>query len=405
MKKAKQKPISNAMRRLLAASEPAETQAALRQLRRVVLDAPPENRDALYDIAEQKVRNYAIAQAMKLDPEDRIQAIHQELTLLKPQLVAFSLASGNTDACVANLFASMTPFSYQLSKAETPEAVHQLIQNALAQASVETGPTHRKLKYLFVLRAMENAILDWYWQVVGERGDVYLSSLFLSLTIPHHNSLALPFLRYDAKENAFSSVAPTSLADVDAPGELKRALTHYRTVLQKTTKEEVRDCGRELKKAVLLRLVDWLDDEGLTQHRDIGLCADQLQKLLNGELNTNGRWQYEAQEPFSQVLDAINSSLYLGVELDDDALDASCADQAELLTRCFYSNQMLVNVTEFTLVCRILQAVKLLKVELPPALDLLVRTYWVMCLSGDCMLSDDASFQWIVGEDAASLAA
>ena len=252
---------------------------------------------------------------------------------------------------------------------------------------------------------MENAILDWYWQVVGERGDVYLSSLFLSLTIPHYNSLALPFLRYDAKENAFFSVAPTSLADVDAPSELKRALTHYRTVLQNATKEEVRDCGQELKKAVLLRLVDWLDDEGLTQHRDIDLCADQLQKLLNGELNTNGRWQYEAPEPFSQVLGAINSALYLGVELDDDALDASCADQAELLTRCFYSNQMLVSVTEFTLVCRILQAVKLLKVELPPALDLLVRTYWVMCLSGDCMLSDDASFQWIVGEDAPSLAA
>ena len=57
MKKAKQKPISNAMRRLLAATEPAETQAALRQLRRVALDAPPENRDALRNIAEQKVRN------------------------------------------------------------------------------------------------------------------------------------------------------------------------------------------------------------------------------------------------------------------------------------------------------------------------------------------------------------
>lgn len=405
MKKAKQKPVSNTMRRLLAATEPAEIQTALRQLRRVAMDAPPENRDALRSISEQEVRNYAIIQAMKLGPEDRIQAIHQELALLKSQLATFSLASRDITTYVADIFASISSFSHQLSKTETPEAVHQLVQNVLAQVSVESSPTHRKLKYLFVLRAMENAILDWYWQIVGECGDVYLSSLFLSLTIPHYNSLALPFLRYDAKENAFFSVAPTSLVAVDAPGELKRALTHYRATLQSATKEEVQDCGRELKKAVLLRLVDWLDDEGLTQHRDIGLCVDQLQKLLNGELNTGGRWQYEAQEPFSQVLDAVNSALYLGVELDDDALDANCADQAELLTRCLYSNQMLVSVTEFTLVCRMLQAVKLLKEELPPALELLVRAYLVMCLSGDCMLSDEASFRWIVGEDAASLAA
>ena len=94
MKKAKQKPITKAMHRLLSAMELPETQAALRQLRRVVLDVPAEKRDTLHAIAEQKVRNYAIAQAMKLKPDNRIQAIHQEVALLRPQLVVTPTAPG-----------------------------------------------------------------------------------------------------------------------------------------------------------------------------------------------------------------------------------------------------------------------------------------------------------------------
>ena len=395
MKKAKQKPITKAMHRLLSAMEPTETQAALRQLRRVVLDVPAEKRDTLHAIAEQKVRNYAIAQAMKLKPDNRIQAIHQEVALLRPQLVVTPTAPGGV-ASVGEIVAMLSPFSVQLGKAKTPEEVHRMVQNVLAQVSVNPSPIGRKLGYSFILRDMEDAILDWYWQIAAERGELYLSSLYLSLKAPKHSSLALPFLCHDVKENVFFSVAPASLSSMDVPGELKMALAYYRTALQSATKEEARDCGKELKQGVLLRLVDWLDDEGLTQHRDVGLCADQLQKLLNGDLDTGDRWQFEAPEPSSQVLDAINSALYLGVELDDDALDATCVDQAELLTRCLYANQMLAGATEFTLVCRILQAVKLLKVELPPPLELLMRTYLVMQLSEDCTLSDEGAFAWVV---------
>ena len=404
MKKAKGKNVTKAMHRLLAATEPPETQAALRQLRQAAINAPPKKRAQFQKIAEREARNYAIAQAMKLEPNDQIRAIYQELVLLKPQLATPVGDSKGVEPMVG-IPATLSLFPNHLSEAKNPEAVHQLIQNTLSQVSVNPSPFRRMQEYSFILREMEDAILDWFWQIVGERRELYLSSLYLSLQATNHSSLALAFLCHCADENIFFSVAPASLADMDDPDMLKRALTYYRTALQSATKKEAQDCGRELKKAILLRLIDWLDDEGLTQHRNIGLCTDQLQKLLNGDLDTGDRWEHKVQEPFSKVLDAVNSALSLGVELDDDTLDANWADHAELLTRCLYSNRVLVDFTEFALVCRILQAVELLKEELPPALDILVRTYLVVCLSGDCMLSDDASFHWIIGEDTASLAA
>ena len=71
--------------------------------------------------------------------------------------------------------------------------------------------------------------------------------------------------------------------------------------------------------------------------------------------------------------------------------------QAEALTLCPSVNGPLTALTEFALVCRLLQALKLLKVELPTSLEILVRAYLMMFLSDDCTLSDEGAFAWVVG--------
>ena len=393
MKKAKGKSVTKAMHRLLVATEPPETQAALRQLRQAAINAPPKKRAEFQKIAEHEVRNYAIAQAMRLEPDDRVRAIYQELILLKPQLVTPAGDSKGVMPMVG-IPATLSSFPNHLSEAKTPEAVHQLIQNALSQVSVNPSPFHRTQGYSFILREMEDAILNWFWQIVGERRELYLSSLYLSLQATNHSSLALAFLCYNAEENIFFSVAPASLADVDDLDMLKGALTHYRTALQSATKKEAQDCGRELKKAILLRLIDWLDDEGLPQDKGIKSCANALQKTLDDDFTVKlNRDAPPSQEPFKRAVNAISTTFSLGTEMDDDAFDADSCDQAEIITMCPYFNGPLVNLTVFALAVRLLQSLADLGVPLSADMECLMRAYLVLSLS-DPLFSSDAAFAW-----------
>ena len=399
MKKRKRKPINKTMRRLMTATSPAERQAALRQLRKTTLEEAPEQRGGLYRAAMQELRDYAVEQAMKVNLDPQTEAMYQELKLLKSQVNSIPLLPVGADA-VHRMLDRLTHLCERLEEAEDEEKVHRLIQGTLTHLSANPSSVARAAGYHLVVSMLEKEILYKYQKTVEgsmESGCQYIPSLLSTLEKTQPHTLALAFLGYNAKSNTFFTVAPSALADMNDPERLRQALALYRTVLQNAKGEEARACGEMLRRGILIQFINWMDEDGPTHHRDIDICLSQLEKVMQ-PLDSDTWRDGGGQEPFHQVTAAINSACYLALEtVDDDALDANCVDQAEALTLCPSVNGPLTALTEFALVCRLLQALKLLKVELPTSLEILVRAYLIMFLSDDCTLSDEGAFAWVVG--------
>lgn len=241
MKTHKHKPIEKAIHQLAAATSSAETHAALRQLHKLTADAPSEQRSQFTSIATRAVRDIAIQKLAAQNTSPRVQALHQELLLLKAQTNSAPSIRGIVSAC--NRVGNLKPLSEQIHNAETPEDIHTLIQNTLAPLSLETDSAIRQLKYTAVLFALESELLTIYLKGVNVMEDRYLPSLLTALESPECPTLALAFLDFDSSAGVFYTASPSALVTVKNIDKLKQAITLYRSALRDATNCDIHDCA------------------------------------------------------------------------------------------------------------------------------------------------------------------
>lgn len=400
MKTHKKKNIEKTICQLAAATSSAETHAALRQLHKLVADASSEQRGQFTSIATRAVRDLAIQKLAAQNTSPRVQALHQELLLLKAQTNSAPSILGIVSDC--NRSGNMKPLSEQLRNAETPEDIHTLIQNTLAPLSLEADSTIRQLKYTTVLFALESELLTIYLKGVNVMEDRYLPSLLTALESPECPTLALAFLDFDSSSGAFYTTSPSALVKVQNIDKLKQAITLYRSTLRDATNRDIHDCATMLKQQILTRLLDAVQYRTNRFPEEFEGIADALENLLTGRLSTGDDWKKSrTPETLTQTHNAISSICGI-LDTGNDAFKADFSDLAETLTHCAFLNAPLMDFTQFILTCKLLRCADKLKISLSPVTDTLLRVYFALSLAGDNALDDDALFAWVLNKASAS---
>lgn len=127
-------------------------------------------------------------------------------------------------------------------------------------------------------------------------------------------------------------------------------------------------------------------------------CMEYFLELLNGDLSISPTEALvERGEPFSRVMDTLDLSLYLGLEMDMSAMESTWSDCVDTLLGCPQCNGPLADFILLVLVVRLINDFSLRKVRLPVPLERQLRLYLLLSLSA---VPGELALTWAMGDAA-----
>lgn len=360
-------------------------------------DATDSDLLAAYNAALEEVRG------MVLDLTEDLQNAHPDL--MPPQILGYlnelpelrAICPSSTSQPGDFLqLKDVRPMCKSIAQCDRPDSVHTVV--CLIRSYLDSHPEQRVAGYRHLLRVLENEIIAAGMKAYPSAPEassqgLRLLSLLTSLELSFDHFYAFDLMEYSG--GTFTPILPDSFTFTDTPAYLSWQLGLVWSALPYLNAALVGLFLSRMNKHLLTQIVGWLRFQKLSPALDE---EDRCRlDLLEGLLDRGNDAEDDAEDLNNDPKDLLNClylSCAMGCHKDITYLLSEWDGWRETMADCLLAPQQLTSFTAYAVSVRLFLGV-LVKLELPPTLEVLMRLYLVTASPDLTWVGDNIIFHWV----------